>query len=264
MGLMDYKARFYSPLLRRFVQPDTIVPDLNNPQDWNRYAYTRNNPVKYTDSTGHFIDPVSLAIGGAAIGFLGSIAFQMGASLISGESSNISQAFEAVDWKTAITYGVAGAVAGATYGAINPAATVAGVALASGTAGLVSGQAAALFDAGWDSTDKIIDGQKPETSYGMDFLQDAHEAGFMDWKQMAFDFGTGAVLGGAVQGVNRFLTLPLGGTYVTAASRAENSLAGQYGSLIIGTSIWAEEQTQQFFDKKYERLEQRLNSLEDR
>gem|GEM_PF-3616130 len=55
-GLMDYKARFYSPMLGRFVQPDTIVPDPYNPQDWNRYAYARNNPVKYTDPSGHSVD----------------------------------------------------------------------------------------------------------------------------------------------------------------------------------------------------------------
>jgi hypothetical protein len=35
------------------TQPDTIVPDPANPQDWNRYSYARNNPLKYTDPTGH-------------------------------------------------------------------------------------------------------------------------------------------------------------------------------------------------------------------
>ncbi len=39
MGLMDYKARLYSPMLGRFVQPDTIVPDVLNTQAWNRYSY---------------------------------------------------------------------------------------------------------------------------------------------------------------------------------------------------------------------------------
>lgn len=37
-----------------FNQPDTLVPDPNNPLDWNRYAYARYNPLKLTDPTGHF------------------------------------------------------------------------------------------------------------------------------------------------------------------------------------------------------------------
>ncbi len=52
-GLMDYKARFYSPYLNQFTQPDTIVPDPINPQSWNRYSYVRNNPINFNDPTGH-------------------------------------------------------------------------------------------------------------------------------------------------------------------------------------------------------------------
>lgn len=52
-GLMYYGARYYDAGLGRFTQPDTLVPNPLNPQDLNRYAYVRNNPVKYTDPTGH-------------------------------------------------------------------------------------------------------------------------------------------------------------------------------------------------------------------
>jgi RHS repeat-associated protein len=55
-GLYDYNARYYDPLIGRFVSPDTIVPEAKNPQDLNRYSYTRNNPIRYTDSTGHCLD----------------------------------------------------------------------------------------------------------------------------------------------------------------------------------------------------------------
>jgi RHS repeat-associated protein len=54
LGLMDYKARFYSPTLGRFIQPDTIVPDQTNPQAFNRFSYVANNPVNFNDPSGHY------------------------------------------------------------------------------------------------------------------------------------------------------------------------------------------------------------------
>jgi hypothetical protein len=54
---MDYNARYYSPVLGRFVSADTVVPEAGNPQAWNRYAYVENNPIGYTDPTGHKRDP---------------------------------------------------------------------------------------------------------------------------------------------------------------------------------------------------------------
>jgi RHS repeat-associated protein len=54
MQLYFYNARYYDPELARFTQADTIVPQPGNPQDWNRYSYTRNNPILYTDPTGHW------------------------------------------------------------------------------------------------------------------------------------------------------------------------------------------------------------------
>ncbi len=55
-GLMDYKARFYSPTLGRFIQPDSIIPGAANPQSWNRFSYVTNNPTRYNDPTGHMRD----------------------------------------------------------------------------------------------------------------------------------------------------------------------------------------------------------------
>jgi RHS repeat-associated protein len=53
IGLYDYHARFYDPLVGRFISADTIVPSPEDPQDFNRYSYVRNNPLKYVDPTGH-------------------------------------------------------------------------------------------------------------------------------------------------------------------------------------------------------------------
>jgi len=50
---MDYRARFYHPVLARFIQPDTLIPDPSNPQAFNRYSYVANRPVNFNDPSGH-------------------------------------------------------------------------------------------------------------------------------------------------------------------------------------------------------------------
>jgi RHS repeat-associated protein len=52
-GLMFYNARWYDPVLGRFAQADTMIPQAQGVQAWDRYAYANNNPVRYTDPTGH-------------------------------------------------------------------------------------------------------------------------------------------------------------------------------------------------------------------
>jgi RHS repeat-associated protein len=59
-SLYDYGARFYSPLLGRFLSPDSIVPAPGDPQSLNRYAYTRSNPLNRVDPSGHAdVPPIS-------------------------------------------------------------------------------------------------------------------------------------------------------------------------------------------------------------
>jgi len=70
-GLYFYGARYYDPEIGRFITPDSIVQAPYDPQSLNRYTYCRNNPVKYTDPTGHIfgIDDIIIgAILGAIIG----------------------------------------------------------------------------------------------------------------------------------------------------------------------------------------------------
>jgi hypothetical protein len=41
--------------LNRFISPDTIIPDFENPQSLNRYSYVQNNPVRFVDPSGHTV-----------------------------------------------------------------------------------------------------------------------------------------------------------------------------------------------------------------
>jgi len=61
LGLYFYGARWFDPSVGRFISPDTIVPTgTQGTQAWDRYAYVNNNPVRYTDPTGHFGIPTWL------------------------------------------------------------------------------------------------------------------------------------------------------------------------------------------------------------
>ena len=61
-------SEFISPYINRFLQPDTIIPDLSNPQSWNRYSYVTNRPVVLSDPTGH--DPIIAFLMLVAVAFV--------------------------------------------------------------------------------------------------------------------------------------------------------------------------------------------------
>jgi RHS repeat-associated protein len=53
VGLYDYSARMYNPLIGKFVSADSVVPKFSRPQSLNRYAYVENRPLNLVDPTGH-------------------------------------------------------------------------------------------------------------------------------------------------------------------------------------------------------------------
>jgi RHS repeat-associated protein len=49
-----FGARYYASSIGRFMNPDSSgYSSLRNPQAWNLYAYTLNNPLIFNDPTGH-------------------------------------------------------------------------------------------------------------------------------------------------------------------------------------------------------------------
>jgi RHS repeat-associated protein len=86
-GLLYYHARYYDPGLGRFISADSVVPGAGpltawphdapaqaagaaggggpgDPQALNRYSYARNNPLRYTDPTGHCVVTLHTGIQG--------------------------------------------------------------------------------------------------------------------------------------------------------------------------------------------------------
>lgn len=68
VGLINMNARLYDAKLHRFLQADNFVQDLDNTQNYNRYAYCLNNPLRYTDPSGNIIPIVAAVLMGAVIG----------------------------------------------------------------------------------------------------------------------------------------------------------------------------------------------------
>ena len=50
--IINMNGRLYDPVLGRFFSPDNYVQMPDNSQNFNRYSYCLNNPLKYTDSSG--------------------------------------------------------------------------------------------------------------------------------------------------------------------------------------------------------------------
>lgn len=54
VGLINMNGRLYDPQQGRFLNPDPFVQAPTDPQNFNRYSYCLNNPLKYTDPDGEF------------------------------------------------------------------------------------------------------------------------------------------------------------------------------------------------------------------
>ena len=58
LGLLFYNARFYDPSLARFIQAET--DRAGGVQGLDRYAYSYNNPVKYTFNPTVYVSEMKL------------------------------------------------------------------------------------------------------------------------------------------------------------------------------------------------------------
>jgi RHS repeat-associated protein len=84
-GLINMNARLYDPAVGRFLSPDPYVQAPDFTQNFNRYSYCLNNPLRYTDPSGELtwndvIAGISL-IGGIILEFVPGMEW-LGTSLI--------------------------------------------------------------------------------------------------------------------------------------------------------------------------------------
>ena len=120
INLIDMNGRIYDPLLGRFLSADPFVQAPTNPQNFNRYSYCLNNPLKYFDPDGEIVwMPIVI---GAALGTYS------GGVLANDGVLNPAQ----WDWQSGKTWGymVGGMLTGALSGAAGVSIASSGIPMA--------------------------------------------------------------------------------------------------------------------------------------
>jgi len=154
VGLINMNGRLYDPKLHRFLQPDNNIQDPFNVQNYNRFSYVLNNPLKFSDKSGEFWHiVVGAAIGGVmnwathgfqfnakglayfGVGAAAGALTAMGAGGVSSALAGGSFSAGALGTTAAMTVGsgfASGAVVGASGGLIGGFATGIGNSLVDG------------------------------------------------------------------------------------------------------------------------------------
>ena len=204
-GLINMNGRVYDPLMSSFLSPDNFIQCPDNSQNFNRYAYCLNNPLRYTDPSGEFCWHIVIGV------------------LIGGTANLVANWDNCSGfWEYAAAFG-AGAGAGAAVAATGGMGFVAGAGIAAadgfnitspvakgmigGAIGGAAGGYAGGFVGGY-----IMTGD----------LEEAHNAGLNGMWQ-------GAVMGGISGGI---------GGYVAAKSEGINPWTGIHNkSVVLGESM---------------------------
>lgn len=72
-GLINMNGRMYDPVMSSFLSVDNYIQQPDNSQNFNRYAYCLNNPLKYTDPTGEDFVAAALIIAGIGGAYAGGV-----------------------------------------------------------------------------------------------------------------------------------------------------------------------------------------------
>lgn len=173
-GLINMNGRLYDPLIGRFLSTDNFVQEPLNAQNFNRYSYCLNNPLKYNDPSGELWWFVAAAAAGGIF--------------------NVANNWDKIDdFGSFLGYFGVGATAGAG-GAYIGAAAAAGVGVSGILGGIISGGVGGL-------TTGFVEGSGNTWLQGGDMI-DIFENGLYS----GLSYGvTGAVTGGVVGGVTSYV-----------------------------------------------------------
>ena len=144
--VVNMNGRLYDPVLGRFFSPDNYVQMPDNSQNFNRYSYCLNNPLKYTDPSGEIFGIDDWLVSSVAIGaFMGAMEAK-----ISGRSC----------WKGVLAGGIAGGLASWGGGAISQVLQAGNVWAGAGAGTIVGGLSSAASTLLANGFMNILEGHK--------------------------------------------------------------------------------------------------------
>ena len=164
-GLINMNARLYDPALGRFLSPDPYVQMPDFTQNFNRYSYCLNNPLRYVDKNGELFWLIPIAVGaliGAYSGYkIGKanaatgwnmIGYIAGGAAIGGLAGGAALGVSAIGGAAWWAGAAAGAVSGAGFNGLatnwNGAAMLKGACIGA-LAGFVGGGVSSAIGGGW-------------------------------------------------------------------------------------------------------------------
>ena len=216
IGLINMNGRLYDPKLHRFLQPDNFIQDPANTQNYNRYGYVLNNPLKYTDPSGEeAITLGAVVVIGAIIAattytltaLLSDVPFNVGgllkATFIGAASSAITFGIGSAAG-TISNYFIRAGVSAVAHGTFQGGMTaISGGKFWSGFAsGALSSVAASAWSGGGSTSSYHGAGSFAESGVGM--ISFGTVAGGVGAQLTGGNFWQGAVTGLVVSGLNHY------------------------------------------------------------
>jgi RHS repeat-associated protein len=154
VNLVHMGGRVYDPFLGRFTSADSVIQNLAATQSVDPYAYAWNDPLKYTDPSGH-------SLLGSVLGAIAGIIIAIYAPEFLAEFETAYYGAALTAASTALISGFVGGFVGAYIATGSLSAAVTSGLVAGVTAGMlaeVNGYASAAGQAGhaWSPTEKVL------------------------------------------------------------------------------------------------------------
>lgn len=211
-GLDYFGARYYASNMGRFMSPDPLMASafISDPQSWNRYTYTRNNPLKFIDPDGmKEISPEDCAKTKACVVVQLNLIVDKNADLTqkqidefkNNEVQRLKDEFGSnlVSFKVTQTEGEVSSkdgkitdVVGAKSGAMNLVLTDNRFFSQSAASGVINGKAVAMLNANAD--------YRGDAGHEITHILAGHSTSFLA-KATAWAYNKGGMFGGALVGL---------------------------------------------------------------